>query len=99
MLETFESVAEAIDRANQTRYGLACGVWTNDLSQAHQIARDLDAGIVWINKWLDLSVGAPMGGVKDSGFGREVHAETLLEFSSPKVVNASLSTERPSRWG
>ncbi|MBS1893611.1 MAG: aldehyde dehydrogenase, partial [Actinobacteria bacterium] len=50
-------------------------------------------------KWFDLPVGMPMGGVKDSGFGRELSAETLLEYSAPKVVDVDLSTTRPALFG
>ncbi|MHB1810759.1 MAG: aldehyde dehydrogenase family protein, partial [Solirubrobacteraceae bacterium] len=98
VIESFDSEQEAVRRANTTRYGLAAGVWTRDLARAHSIARELEAGIVWVNKWFDLPVGMPMGGVKDSGFGRELSVETLLEYSAPKVVNVDLSTERPSLW-
>ena len=99
VLERFEDEAEAIGRANATRYGLAAGVWTENLGRAHRVAHALDAGIVWVNKWFDLPVGMPMGGVKDSGFGRELSAETLHEYSAPKVVNVDLSGERPELWG
>ncbi|HEY8581798.1 MAG TPA: aldehyde dehydrogenase family protein, partial [Capillimicrobium sp.] len=99
VLERFADEAEAVGRANATRYGLACGVWTGDLARAHRVARELDAGIVWVNKWFDLPAGVPMGGVKDSGFGRELSAETMLEYSASKVVNMSLDTARPPLWG
>lgn len=99
VIESFSDPHEAVQRANDTRYGLAAGVWTRDLARAHRMARDLEAGIIWINKWFDLPAGMPMGGVKDSGFGRELCAETLLEYSAPKVVNVDLSTERPDLWG
>jgi aldehyde dehydrogenase (NAD+) len=99
VIERFEQVDEAITRANATPYGLAAGVWTSDLARAHSVARELEAGIIWINKWFDLPVGMPMGGVKDSGFGRELSAETLLEYSAPKVVDVDLSTARPPLFG
>lgn len=99
VLERFSDETEAVARANAGRFGLATGVWTRDLARAHRIARDLESGIVWINTWFDLAVGAPMGGVGDSGFGRELSTETLLEYSAPKVVNVGLATERPKMWG
>jgi acyl-CoA reductase-like NAD-dependent aldehyde dehydrogenase len=99
VLETWTDEGDAVARANATRYGLAAGVWSSDLARAHRIARDLEAGIVWVNKWFDLPAGAPMGGVKDSGFGRELSAETLFEYTATKVVNVDLATERPPLWG
>jgi aldehyde dehydrogenase (NAD+) len=99
VLERFSDEAEALRRANETRYGLAAGVWTENLARAHRIARELQAGVVWVNKWFDMPIGAPFGGVGDSGFGRELSAETMLEYSSSKVVNVDLSTDRPELWG
>ncbi|MFA4929145.1 MAG: aldehyde dehydrogenase family protein [Patulibacter sp.] len=99
VLERFRDEDDAIARANAGRYGLATGVWTADLRRAHRIAGALESGIVWINTWFDLAVGAPMGGVGDSGFGRETTAETLLEYTAPKVVNVGLASSRPAMWG
>ncbi|GAA0526248.1 aldehyde dehydrogenase [Paractinoplanes ferrugineus] len=97
--ESFTDYDEVVERANGTRYGLAAGVWTTDLARAHRIAGDLRAGIVWVNKWFDLPAGAPMGGVKDSGFGRELSWETMLEYSAPKTVNIDLGAPRFPLWG
>lgn len=97
--ERFRTVDEAIARANSTDYGLAAGVWTRDLSRAHRIADSLEAGIIWVNRWFDLPAGMPMGGVKDSGFGREVAVETLLDYSATKSVNIDLGNVRPQLWG
>jgi aldehyde dehydrogenase (NAD+) len=99
VLERFSDETDAVRRANDTPYGLAAGVWTSDLRRAHGMARALEAGIVWVNKWFDLPAGVPMGGVKDSGFGRELSVETMREYSAPKVVNLSLDTTRPRLWG
>jgi acyl-CoA reductase-like NAD-dependent aldehyde dehydrogenase len=97
-VERWREEADVLARANATPYGLAAGVWTRDLARAHRFARELEAGIVWVNTWFDLSFGQPMGGVKQSGFGRELCVETLDEYSSLKAVNVGLSSERPPLW-
>ncbi|MDH6198117.1 acyl-CoA reductase-like NAD-dependent aldehyde dehydrogenase [Mycobacterium frederiksbergense] len=97
--ERFSSDEEAVARANSTRYGLAAGVWTRDLRRAHRMADELDAGIVWVNRWFDLPPGMPMGGRGDSGFGRELSFETLREYTAVKSVNIDLSVERHPLWG
>ena len=99
VVERWRDEDDAVARANATEYGLGAGVWTSDLARAHRLARRLEAGVVWVNRWFDTPPGSPMGGIKASGFGRELCAETLLEYSAPKTVNVSLSTERPRLFG
>jgi len=99
VVERWRDEDDAVALANATEYGLGAGVWTTDLARAHRLARRLDAGVVWVNKWFDTPPGSPMGGVKASGFGRELSAETLHEYSAPKTINVGLSRERPHFWG
>jgi acyl-CoA reductase-like NAD-dependent aldehyde dehydrogenase len=99
VVERWRDEDDAVARANATEFGLGAGVWTADLARAHRIARRLDAGVVWVNKWFDTPPGSPVGGVKASGFGRELCAETLHEYSAPKTINIGLSRERPKLWG
>lgn len=68
---TFRTPEEAISRANNTPYGLAAGVWTNTGSKVFEIARKLDAGVVWCNTYNTFDAASPFGGFKESGFGRE----------------------------
>ena len=82
----FETEEEAVALANDTEYGLAAWVETTDLARAHRLARDLDAGTVWMNGFFDLPVGAPFGGVKRSGFGRLGGSYAIAEFTQPKNV-------------
>ncbi|MBV35328.1 MAG: 2-hydroxymuconic semialdehyde dehydrogenase [Rickettsiales bacterium] len=82
----FDSDEEAIELANGTQYGLASSVWTNDLKRAHRVAKEIEAGIVWINCWLLRDLRTPFGGVKSSGVGREGGLEALRFFTEPKNV-------------
>ncbi|MEO1716397.1 MAG: aldehyde dehydrogenase family protein [Planctomycetota bacterium] len=68
---TFRTPAEAIQRANNTPYGLAAGVWTDKGSKIFEVARQLDAGVVWLNTYNKFDAASPFGGFKESGFGRE----------------------------
>ena len=87
---TWDDEAEMIRQANGTRYGLAGGVWTRDLSQAHEIARALDTGVVWVNRYYNLPVGIPVGGYKQSGFGREMALDILNAYTITKSVVINL---------
>jgi aminomuconate-semialdehyde/2-hydroxymuconate-6-semialdehyde dehydrogenase len=82
----FDSEDEAVAFANSTRYGLSATVWTRDLSRAHRVAANLDAGTIWINCWLLRDLRVPFGGMKESGVGREGGFESLNFFTEAKNV-------------
>jgi len=77
---------EALAIANDTKYGLGAGLWTSNVSRAHKIARDLKAGMVWINCYKVVHPGSPFGGVDESGYGREMGFEAMREYTQPKSV-------------
>jgi (Z)-2-((N-methylformamido)methylene)-5-hydroxybutyrolactone dehydrogenase len=87
----FEDEAEALHIANDSDYGLAAGIWTNDLRRAHRMAREVEAGVVWVNTYRTSYVGAPFGGTKLSGHGRERSWHALLDYTQPKNVMIDLS--------
>ena len=82
----FEDEAEAIAIANGTPFGLASMVWTSDLSRAHRVASNIDAGIVWVNCWMKRDLRTPFGGMKQSGLGREGGWDALKFFTEPKNI-------------
>ncbi|EKO3628841.1 betaine-aldehyde dehydrogenase [Vibrio metschnikovii] len=83
---SFVDEQEVIQRANNTDYGLAAGVFTQNLSRAHRIIHQLQAGICWINTWGDSPAQMPVGGYKLSGVGRENGIETLSHYTQTKSV-------------
>jgi acyl-CoA reductase-like NAD-dependent aldehyde dehydrogenase len=87
----FNDEEEAIEIANRTIYGLAAGIWTNDLKRAHRVAKRLEAGTVWINTYHPLDAASPFGGYKQSGFGRELGAYALDLYTQIKSVWVDLS--------
>ena len=85
-IQPFENEEEALEMANNSEYGLAATVWTNDLKQAHRVSSELETGIVWVNCWLLRDLRTPFGGVKNSGVGREGGFEALQFFTEPQNV-------------
>src|SRR6056297_158680 len=82
----FDTEQEAIAIANDTRYGLASGVWTTDLSRAMRMTLAINAGTVWINTYRVAQAMAPFGGFRDSGFGKERGIQALDEYTRTKNV-------------
>ncbi|MFL5241224.1 MAG: aldehyde dehydrogenase family protein [Gemmataceae bacterium] len=87
---SFKNLEEVIQRGNQTFYGLAAGVWTRDISKAHNLAKNLRAGTVWINCYDVFDAAAPFGGFKMSGIGRELGEYALQNYSEVKTVYVNL---------
>ena len=80
-IHKFSTENEAIDIANNTRYGLAGSIWTSDLEKGNRVAESIHTGMIWINTWLHRDLRVPFGGVKDSGVGREGGKWSLSFFS------------------
>ena len=87
----FNDEAEVIKRANDTTFGLAAGVFTQDINRAHRVISKLQAGICWINSWGDSPAEMPVGGYKQSGIGRENGPETLKYYTQVKSVFTRLN--------
>lgn len=85
-LQPFHSIEEALELANSTTYGLACTIWTQDISKANHVASKIESGIVWINCWLQRDLRTPFGGIKNSGVGREGGWEAMRFFTEAKNV-------------
>lgn len=89
----FKNEQEVIEMANDTNYGLAAGIWTNNLARAHRVAKAIQAGIVWINTYRSISPIASIGGAKWSGHGREGGMDVIYEYTQSKVVWINTSSE------
>lgn len=83
-IQDFETESEAIEIANNTQYGLAAGVWSSNKERARRIASNIEAGTVWINEYHLLSAAAPRGGFKNSGIGRELGLDGILEYTQTR---------------
>jgi len=83
---TFDDFEHGVKLANQTIYGLAAGIWTKDIQKAHRAAKAIRAGTVWINSYNFYDSGAPFGGFKASGFGRDLGREALDGYLDTKTV-------------
>lgn len=89
----FETPGDAIVLANDTRFGLAGGVWTSDLDTAHLVARSVRTGTMWVNTYLELSPAAPFGGFKDSGLGREGGLTSVQSYTELTNVHIKLGDD------
>jgi aldehyde dehydrogenase (NAD+) len=87
----FDDDDEAVAIANDSTYGLACGVWTSNLKRAHRMVRDVEAGAVWVNAYRRIHWAVPFGGFKESGYGRDSGMESVLESTQLKSAWVDLS--------
>ncbi|AFH95497.1 betaine-aldehyde dehydrogenase [Providencia stuartii] len=87
---SYQSEDEVIERANNSLYGLAAGIVTCDLSRAHRVIHQLEAGICWINTWGESPAQMPVGGYKHSGVGRENGLVTLQNYTQTKSIQVEL---------
>lgn len=85
-ISTFSDDEEALEMANSVIYGLGSGLWTQNLSRAHKFAREIKAGMVWINSYKVVHPASPFGGIGESGYGREMGFEVMHEYTQPKSV-------------
>ena len=90
VIASFKTEDEAVERANDTTYGLGSAVFTQDITKAHRIARNIEAGMVWINSSNDSDYRIPFGGVKQSGIGRELGEAGLAAYTNCKAVHVNL---------
>ena len=94
-VHTFRTDEEALAIANHVDYGLGGGLWTNNLSRAHTMARELHAGMVWINSYKRVNPGSPFGGTGVSGYGREMGFEAMREYTEPKAIWVNVDAQLP----
>jgi NAD-dependent aldehyde dehydrogenases len=93
-LTTFKTTEEAIEIANDTLYGLGAGVWTRDAHELYQVPRAIQAGRVWVNQYHAYPAGAPFGGYKQSGVGRENHKMMLGHYRQEKNMLISYNKNK-----
>ena len=82
----FREEEDAVKQANDTVYGLAAGLWTKDVSRAHRVASRLEAGMVFVNQYGCYDFASPFGGVKQSGWGKEMGEHVLAAYTQEKSI-------------
>ena len=95
---TFKSDDEALAIANGTDYGLGSGLWTRDLQRAHRTAREIHAGMVWINSYKRVNPGSPFGGFGQSGYGREMGFDAMREYTQVKSIWVNVDAQIPPHF-
>lgn len=93
VISSFKTEEEAVERANDSTYGLGAAVFTQDITKGHRLARNIEAGMVWINSSNDSDIRVPFGGVKQSGIGRELGEAGLEAYTNKKAVHVNLGTK------
>ena len=93
VVQRFKDEAQALELANDTKHGLAAGIFTTDSARSLRMSRAVRAGIVWVNTYRAISPIAPFGGVKDSGYGREAGLQAIYDYTRPKTVWMNTSDE------
>jgi betaine-aldehyde dehydrogenase len=94
---TFRDEDDLIRQANDTIYGLSAGIWTRDIVRAHRFAKEVKAGVIWINTYNMMNAASPFGGYKQSGYGREMGKHALEMYTNVKSVWVDLSG-KPIGW-
>ncbi|WP_227380421.1 aldehyde dehydrogenase family protein [Haladaptatus halobius] len=95
-VQRYSSVEEALSLANDTDYGLTAAVWTRNMEVANRMARRLEAGLVFVNNFVNGFLGAPFGGYKQSGIGRKLgFEETMHEFTRVKTIRSAIAGSEP----
>ncbi|MDE2694169.1 MAG: aldehyde dehydrogenase family protein [Paracoccaceae bacterium] len=94
-ISTFSDDDEAIEIANNSEYGLGSGLWTNNLQRAHLVAKNIQAGMCWINCYKRVNPGSPFGGIGKSGYGREMGFEAMHDYTEAKSVWVNVDAKIP----
>ncbi|KAJ5361738.1 mitochondrial aldehyde dehydrogenase [Penicillium brevicompactum] len=93
VISAFETEEQAVQKANDSPYGLGCAIFTQNLERSHRLARKMESGTVWINSSNDSDSRTPFGGVKQSGIGRELGEAGLLTYSSIKSIHVNIGAK------